>query len=1040
MDENQYRTLIRSIGISSGLIPTSIQQDRVNSFNVLEQFKHYNKVVPKKSQGQQPNDLVNAMRVAKSCLDLLSAGSHQLDNVNLTTPTKLYALSGIAEFVRTRYYVEYIQESDRTSLRASILAAARNILLGSNTASSTNPHLAAASAEQAILGSKIASLLSNMIVNDFPQRWMNLYGDVFLPGETGLWSLDAKVCMKALSYVVEDCTDSEFNAKISTSRRNDVLIGLNEISSQLLPQMFALLSDQYSTLSSCRERMGQMIEFLATQNRTIHQMTTDEQNEYNSVNSKYQAAVCLLSQCLATCERFCAYMPLDWMVCVASKTIVTPTHDFVSAYLHMLRDKEKSIHINSAACLDALSLRKLEKEAWLKFMTSLPNAIAEANNEHMKQGNNNPSMSEEDMLVEQLSFHRALSKLLSQILSSHIQYLTTDKEIMKGTGEKVQSLGTFLQLMTEMVGHPSGHLCAEQINIWTTLLRDPQISKKQWMMPFLPRVLVAYIDHMVRIRWEDIYEGTHKFSAIVEESWDGKEEYESWLCNIRSKGSLLLRLIAKTDPEQAASILNTRVQNVLTNHGNGQPGDNLNPQTKGLTQLSYANIQFEGLQQPLDNILNGLPAWSLQAETGSNNGYPVDLKRAKIRTSVRSSLSQLANSLISWIPTDAWLRHRRAAMLENLKYVWKYDATTLPQGVDSLLSYLNARNEWESPINCNEPERLSGEVIGLRKKSGLCLVSVAKYIPDLLVPGLEQLCGKAKELLSSNDLIPPNRMHLYEFLSVVATAVEDPLLRSNFVADVLSSSLNDLENDDVKVALNSPDGLIDFLGITEAKRNPASVTDPSNVKRVTHNYCQFYSALNQLLSVGKRCHEAAKKRPNCGIPLQHLQDKSLNQQNFPDEGPVSIRDLAVDDPFIPLWVRILPVLLRTLDVTLGMWHPRFQAALLGNSIQRYAYAISDDEVYISNAQNNAAGGVFGVGGTAGSVVNGWDRRDLNLVPRWSGWLNELRNTCFQLLGLLTNQRVLFAPELASSFAHLVSVVANPDHLKTMEHRHMTQYW
>jgi hypothetical protein len=169
----------------------------------------------------------------------------------------------------------------------------------------------------------------------------------------------------------------------------------------------------------------------------------------------------------------------------------------------------------------------------------------------------------------------------------------------------------------------------------------------------------------------------------------------------------------------------------------------------------------------------------------------------------------------------------------------------------------------------------------------------------------------------------------------------------------------------------------------------------------------MFSSLNQLLSVGKRCQEAAKQRPNGGIPVQYLSeviDVSV-MQNFPDEGPVSISDLAINDPFVPLWPKLLPILLQVFEVTLRVWHPKFQAILLRDNIQRYALAISDDEAYLATKQDSSVGGVFGKGGTAGSIISGIDRRDLNLTPKWSGWFNELRNNSFQLLGLLCAQRV-----------------------------------
>jgi Exportin-5 family len=166
----------------------------------------------------------------------------------------------------------------------------------------------------------------------------------------------------------------------------------------------------------------------------------------------------------------------------------------------------------------------------------------------------------------------------------------------------------------------------------------------------------------------------------------------------------------------------------------------------------------------------------------------------------------------------------------------------------------------------------------------------------------------------------------------------------------------------------------------------------------------------------------------------------MQQQHFPDEGPLNIEALAVLDPFAPLWQRIIPSFLKVYQSLLGIWRPEQQAILLRNRIQRYTYAISDDEVFVSRSQtNDKSGGVFGEGGTAGSVVAGVDRRDCNLVPKWSGWLNELRNTCFQMFGLLAKGRALFAPELATFYPSIVSALIDPVLLKSMEHRQLTQF-
>jgi hypothetical protein len=218
-------------------------------------------------------------------------------------------------------------------------------------------------------------------------------------------------------------------------------------------------------------------------------------------------------------------------------------------------------------------------------------------------------------------------------------------------------------------------------------------------------------------------------------------------------------------------------------------------------------------------------------------------------------------------------------------------------------------------------------------------------------------------------------MHLYEFLSCVATAVENPVERSNFIMDVLGNAVRQLETPEVQIAITSVEGLLSFMGIAQVSNDPNCVTNQEFLKKVSNEFTAMFSSLNQLLSVGKRCHEAAKKRPNGGLPMQQL--PSVLGVHFPDEGPVSLNELSINDPFVPLWPKLLPTLIRALDVTLGVWHPEYQATLLRNNIQKYALAISDDEAYLATKQENSTGGVFGQGGTAGSVVAGWDRRDVS---------------------------------------------------------------
>ena len=765
---------------------------------------------------------------------------------------------------------------------------------------------------------------------------------------------------------------------------------MNEVSSQILPRFFDLLSTQYGNVNSAKSALTSMHQYLASSGRTVAQMTPEDRPQYEQQISRRDTAGGIVADLLGTLEKFCQSMPLDWMLKVENG------NDFVAALLHLLQEDVCNIQVLSVACFQQLSMRKLDQNHWFRLVQAIPSALSEAFNAAAQRASErgiDPNSIE--MLVEQLEFHRSVSKMGSTLVTAHLAHITTDKDISSGRGAKFDGVSAYLRLLSEMMSHPSSLICGEQLNMWVGLLRDPAIVRTNVLSQHLETVLVAYMNHVVKIRWEDVWDQTHPFAALIEASWDDDDEYNEWLGNLRSKASQLYKSIGNTEPQIASTVIHMKICNLLNKHCNGEPRDKLNPANNELTKDSTACIEFEGATQPLEYILHGLPPWATD-----NGNY--DQKRTGIRSTIRPLLSEMANMLVSWNPNDIWLKFRRTTLLESLKHYWAHEPSTLPTGVDSLLMYLSTQD--------NPPrEEPSEDVVGLRKKSGVSLVAVAKVVPNLLVPWLSQLSDRAKSLLSSGTLSSINEMHLYEFLSCVATAVENPGDRANFLADVLANSIRTLESPNVQNSIQSVDGLLSFMGISQAGADYSCVTNREFVKKVTADFQSMFSSLNQLLSVGKRCHEAARKRPNGGLPVQNLSpiiDDSMTQ-NFPDEGPVSINDLAYNDPFVPLWPKLLPTLLQILDVTLQVWHPECQTTLLRNNVQRYALAISDDEAFLATKKDSSVGGVFGKGGTAGSIVSGLSRRDVNLTPRWSGWFNELRNNCFQLLGLMCAQRVSF---------------------------------
>jgi hypothetical protein len=195
MDVSQQETILRAVVISSsnslGSQPIS-PSDRQHAFQVLTDFKTYE----------------NRILV---CLQWIQQPQHVLGAMDVTVPVKLYALELTADFLRFKY--SKLSEQERLALRQAVLTASRQY--------APFPYQ---TTEVRILGNKLASLLAGLIIREFPQRWTTLMNDVFAPmSQGGLWystddqseTVGVKMCLECLKLVAEDCTDSDFNSKVS---------------------------------------------------------------------------------------------------------------------------------------------------------------------------------------------------------------------------------------------------------------------------------------------------------------------------------------------------------------------------------------------------------------------------------------------------------------------------------------------------------------------------------------------------------------------------------------------------------------------------------------------------------------------------------------------------------------------------------------------------------------------------------------------------------------------------------------------------------
>ncbi|GMH73757.1 hypothetical protein TrST_g13794 [Triparma strigata] len=942
MDSQQYNLLLSAVAISANPTLATDVNVKEQAFTLLSQFKTSN------------NAAAAAFSILHSSTPHLYNGNH-----DVSAQMKLYALLCLL-YTTHNSYSSYSDEN-RTAFRTQVLQV-----------------IAGAKETDIIIVPKLATLLADISIRDFPNRWSQ---SSFMDSIRTLFTLNATtatVVLSALRSLTEDCTDSDFNTKVSTARRNDVLQGLNEVSSLLLPLFHHFIQHHYGTLLSSKQ-----------------------QNNLPAFNSSVKLLLSAL-QCLKV---FSIWMPLTWADNAA--------HDFVAIYLHLLREKEGEIHVMAATCLDCLCRRKLGPELFHRLLETMPTYITEA--EKINQTNTLES------LTEQLPFHLKISEALTHTVALNIAKITDDKTIFpkpQPSSKAAATLMKFLTAMSDMMQHPCVVITGSQINTWVLLCRDPQVQKSGLLSSVIPSLFPRFLKCSRRVNWDLVDSGDEPLSMLYEEAWGDREDYEIWLNEVRGKLGMLVRLFSVMEPVMMSRMLLASVEEVLGKYG-GRSAEG------GVSKLSEAYLEIESLNLFVDQCVQGCCNRHAQGE---------------IDAETKQNLGQLAGKLVGWIPDFSPLyMQRHASFMESLRHFFYHDPLHLPTAVLNLFNCVAYRDSKCPSGPITSTEQLLPDNVMLRRKSGTALVSLGKACSTILLQFVDDLLTKANSLTNDTVLLPPQVMHLIEFLTCVANATQDNAKKTSFIDSVLSDSVTALVSGAEMTAMTSSvENLLQAIGITPDPTS-ASVTDPATVERISANYSRVFSALNQIMNVGKRCDENTKSKESPFlIPFKQQQQQQFTLQSPPPtEGPIALSELAQFDAFVHLWPRILPALINTLSVAYQMWAPEIRCKLLSHKLQRYALALSDEEAIVATKKFTAGTNPMDQVEMSGYVCAGTNKRKINLVPRWSGWMNELRNCPLQMLGLLASQRALYSPELQPIFPSIVNLFSAKN-LKAIEHRQLIQ--
>ncbi|CAN0182714.1 unnamed protein product, partial [Phaeothamnion confervicola] len=94
--------------------------------------------------------------------------------------------------------------------------------------------------EPVFVKQKLAALVAGVAEREFPERWPEYLEKTLQLCQAG--AVQAEIALSALTAVVEDCFDNDFNSALPAARRSAILSALNTAAPRLIDALYGFLA------------------------------------------------------------------------------------------------------------------------------------------------------------------------------------------------------------------------------------------------------------------------------------------------------------------------------------------------------------------------------------------------------------------------------------------------------------------------------------------------------------------------------------------------------------------------------------------------------------------------------------------------------------------------------------------------------------------------------------------------------------------------------------------------------------------------------
>ena len=917
----------------------------------------------------------------------------------------------------------------------------------------------------------VARLVANLAERAYPQVWPGFFEGLLATWQGSADGNAADLAMLVLRNVAEDCTDAQFNARLSVGRRNDILRAMRPHVPALLALTFAFMAHHFGAAAATVAASG------------------------GAGDGGVSGA--LVNSALAMVRRFALWIRYE--------ELLAPDHDFVAVCVHCV--PHSCLRAEAAETLATLVARKLDRASLHGLLAMLPPACGAT-----------PAQTH---ATDDLPFWRTLARAANDAVASNATAIAEDAELL-GSAQ----WATYLGLATGLITLPSLRLAADLHLLFFNIFRMRKARGAAARV--LPAVLRSYWPKLVKpLGLED-----GELDPIYEEEFASEEELVGFLGQFRGQVAGVLRAAAEALPLATAQAVGSVLDELLTAHGHTGTGagvgagagvgggtvplDNVDSRGRA-TVRSTAYMQLDAYTHVLETALGALPKKSLRGDPA-----------------LVGACAAIVQRLLAWPCRDPLLRCCQLNLLSATRSVLGggsdgggagggahtvsadalHAAATgsdpsgvglgaaaaaaaaaamgalIPGVVDAFFAGMEAGEAWNAEP-CPAATPVGEGVVLLRRRAGAALISLGKALPYQLAPHIGQLAGRVSAMSGRGTLREMQRMHCLEMLVAVSNALGDPAGRAEVVRQISAEAVAEWTSPEVTALVGSPAALLAHgLGVDMAPTSAGA--DAATAAAIHANVFRVTNSLNTLQSIARRVdlHVPAPGSPDAAAAAASAASAAAAMATVPRNlafsggagaggagtgGGAAMAAQGVAGAVLPthssfaeLWPVVLPNLLALIATLHGVWAPASVHALRGGGsldapatpaeaahhrggaaeaqgwgARAHVLGMAAQEVHLRSnlsglTQTKSASvagsehaGLYDHHEARPDGITSGGEADAGLEEMRPRWLNELRTLAYALLGQCCSQGVLYRLPGAAEAA-CGAMLADLDH---MEHRH-----